>query len=127
MVLTLSLHPFKFKMYFCAEGEERCTVTKWRSYNQLPLYFCNVKLRINVARIEKDNLECNIKGEKMCDLIVKGISEAREKVALILAYMPQKGSAGEITVIFPVTIIQQLESTSAGSDKQPQFQEEDER
>lgn len=62
---------------------------------------------------------------KKCDLTVKGISEAREKVALILAYMPQKGSAGEITVIFPVTIIQQLESTTAGSDKQAQFQEDE--
>lgn len=63
----------------------------------------------------------------MCDLTVKGISEAREKVALTLAYMPQKGLTGKITVIFPVTIIQQLESTFAGSDKQAQFQEEDER
>lgn len=74
---------------------------------------------------KKTTLNVTQRWGQMCDLTVKGIGEARGKVALILAYMPQKGSTGEIAVIFPATITQQLESTSAGSDKQAQFQEDE--
>lgn len=64
-------------------------------------------------------------GSEIARLCGNESAKPEKELTLISGYMPQWSLMSEITVIFPVTFIQRLESTSAGSDMRALFRGDD--